>query len=133
MEFYRSIIQDLEEWRSARVRKPLILRGARQVGKTTVVREFGKRFDTFIELNLEKKADHDLFENDLSVKDLFRYICLEKKIVPNRRVLLFIDEIQNSPKAVAQLRYFYEEMSELYVVGASSLLEVMMEHYEAHR
>ena len=130
MGFYRSILKDLEEWKAASVRKPLILRGARQVGKTTVVREFGKRFDTFIELNLEKKADRDLFENDLSVKDLFRYICLEKKIVPNGLVLLFIDEIQNSPKAVAQLRYFYEEMPEVYVVGAGSLLEVMMERHK---
>ena len=126
MGFYRSILKDLEEWKAASARKPVILRGARQVGKTTVVREFGKRFDTFIELNLEKKADRDLFENDLSVKDLFRYICLEKKIVPHGKILLFIDEIQNSPKAVAQLRYFYEEMPELYVVGAGSLLEVMM-------
>ena len=130
MGFYRSIVQDLEEWKVASVRKPVILRGARQVGKTTVVREFGKRFDTFIELNLEKKADRDLFENDLSVKDLFRYICLEKKIVTNGKILLFIDEIQNSPKAVAQLRYFYEEMPELYVVGAGSLLEVMMERHK---
>ena len=76
---------------------------------------------------MKKKADSDLFERNLPVKDLFQAICLEKNVVEGSKTLLFIDEIQNSPKAVAMLRYFYEEMPELYVIGAGSLLEVMME------
>ena len=127
MSFYRSITPKLEEWARSESRKPLILRGARQTGKTTLIRDFGKRFDSFIELNLEKKADRDLFEQDLPVRLLFQSICLEKNIVPSEKNLLFIDEIQNSPKAVALLRYFYEEMPELHVIGAGSLLEVMLE------
>ena len=127
MSFYRSITPKLEEWAHSESRKPLILRGARQTGKTTLIRDFGKRFDSFIELNLEKKADRDLFEQDLPVRLLFQSICLEKNIVPSEKNLLFIDEIQNSPKAVALLRYFYEEMPELHVIGAGSLLEVMLE------
>lgn len=130
MAFYRSITPKLINWAQNEGRKPLILRGARQTGKTTLIRDFGKKFDSFIELNLEKKADSDLFERDLSVKDLFQAICLEKNVVEGSKVLLFIDEIQNSPKAVAILRYFYEEMPELYVIGAGSLLEVMMERHK---
>lgn len=130
MAFYRSITPKLINWAQNEGRKPLILRGARQTGKTTLIRDFGKKFDSFIELNLEKKADSDLFERDLSVKDLFQAICLEKNVVEGSKVLLFIDEIQNSPKAVAMLRYFYEEMPELYVIGAGSLLEVMMERHK---
>ncbi|MBR2091127.1 MAG: ATP-binding protein [Fibrobacter sp.] len=130
MAFYRSITPKLINWAQNEGRKPLILRGARQTGKTTLIRDFGKKFDSFIELNLEKKADSDLFERDLSVKDLFQAICLEKNVVEGSKVLLFIDEIQNSPKAVAMLRYFYEEMPELYVIGAGSLLEVMIERHK---
>lgn len=130
MAFYRTITPKLINWAQNEGRKPLILRGARQTGKTTLIRDFGKKFDSFIELNLEKKADSDLFERDLSVKDLFQAICLEKNVVEGSKVLLFIDEIQNSPKAVAMLRYFYEEMPELYVIGAGSLLEVMMERHK---
>ena len=130
MAFSRSITRKMESWMQREGRKPLILRGARQTGKTTLVRDFGQKFDSFIELNLEKKADSDLFERELPVKDLFQSICLEKNVMPGARTLLFIDEIQNSPKAVALLRYFYEEMPELYVIGAGSLLEVMMERHK---
>ena len=130
MSFYRAITAKIEKWAIADGRKPLILRGARQTGKTTLIRDFGKRFDTFIELNLEKKADKDLFEKDLPVRLLFQSICLEKNIIPGEKNLLFIDEIQNSPKAVALLRYFYEEMPELHVIGAGSLLEVMLERHK---
>lgn len=127
MAFYRNITAKMEEWARSEERKPLVLRGARQTGKTTVVRDFGRKFDCFIELNLEKKADRDLFERDLSAKELFQSICFEKNAVPGERTLLFIDEIQNSPKAIAMLRYFREETPEIHVVGAGSLLEVMME------
>ena len=79
MDFYRIAEEDLQEWRISLYRKPLVIRGARQTGKTTLVRIFGRSFDTFIELNLETEQDRKLFDNDLSVSDLIQYICLEKE------------------------------------------------------
>lgn len=125
--YYREIIEKLTLWSASPARKPLILRGARQVGKTSVVRMFAGQFDQFIELNLDLYDDLILFENKLSVADLFQAILLKKNLsrVPGR-VLLFIDEIQNSPEAVALLRYFYEKMPDIHVIAAGSLLEVSL-------
>lgn len=130
MAFKRNIITGLENWKNSNTHKPLVIRGARQVGKTTVIKDFGTQFDTFIPLNLEKTTDRDFFTDDLNPNITFQRICLEKKISPKGKTLLFLDEIQNSPQAVALLRYFYEEMSELYVIGAGSLLEVMMDKHK---
>ena len=127
MEFYRNAEEELARWKSSIYRKPLVIRGARQTGKTTLVRKFGRQFDTFIELNLETDHDRKLFENDLSVSDLVQYICLEKGIIRKGTTLLFLDEIQYSPRAVMLMRYFYENMPDVYVISAGSLLEIMME------
>jgi len=106
----------------------LILRGARQVGKTTAVNIFSKQFDNYIHLDLEKPEDADLFMRNLGIRDLFQAIVLHKKITRKRgKLLLFIDEIQNSPEAVSILRYFYEDLKDIYVVAAGSLFEVMLE------
>ena len=126
MAFSRTIQKGLIEWMNNEHHKPLVIRGARQVGKTTVIRDFGKHFKTFIELNLEKSSDRAYFTADMNPKRTFQQICLEKGIIPNGKILLFLDEIQNSPQAVAMLRYFYEEMPELYIISAGSLLEIMM-------
>ncbi len=127
MAFRRNIFNSLDEWKNKDGHKPLVMRGARQVGKTTVIKEFGKTFDTFIALNLEKSGDRVFFTDDMDPKLAFQKICLEKKVEPKGKTLLFLDEIQNSPQAVALLRYFYEEMPDLYVISAGSLLEVMMQ------
>ena len=127
MDFERNIVKSLRNWKNSPYRKPLVLRGARQVGKTTIIKQFSQEFDTFICLNLEKTADFALFENDLDAKALFQYICLEKNITPQGSTLLFIDEIQHSANAVMQLRYFYEEVPDLFVISAGSLLEIMMD------
>ena len=127
MTFYRQIQDALEKWKQSQAHKPLVIRGARQVGKTTVVNEFGKTFDTFLMLNLERPEDRAIFETGLSAKTVFQRICLEKHIHPKGKTLLFLDEIQNSPQAVAMLRYFYEDLPELYVISAGSLLEIMMD------
>ena len=127
MAFYRQILQSLDSWKEARTHKPLILRGARQVGKTTVIREFGRHFDSFLMCNLEKPSERAVFECGLTPQAAFQRICLEKRIRPHGRTLLFLDEIQNSPQAVGLLRYFYEDMPELYIIGAGSLLEIMMD------
>ena len=71
MSFERSIVQELRKWKVSEHRKPLVIRGARQVGKTTVIKEFARDFDTFIYLNLEKEDDRELFNNSLDAKKLF--------------------------------------------------------------
>ncbi len=127
MGFYRIAEKILDQWKISPYRKPLVVRGARQTGKTTLIRQFGKTFDSYIELNLETEKDRRLFDNELSVRELMQYICLEKGIVRQGKTLLFLDEIQYSARAVMLMRYFYEELPELYVISAGSLLEIMME------
>lgn len=126
--FYRNALKKLSEWKRSVSRKPLILRGARQVGKTTLVTQFAKEYDVFLHLNLEKDDDRKLFETYNDVNELLRAIfMLKKKPIARENVLLFIDEIQNSNKAVAMLRYFYEEANHIHVIGAGSLLETLMD------
>jgi predicted AAA+ superfamily ATPase len=120
----------LQEWAKSPHRKPLILRGARQVGKTTVVKEFAKEFDTFLHLNLERDTDRKIFDINESPKDVLTAIYLLKNKEKNTgRTLLFIDEIQESKKAVTLLRYFYEDMPELFVIAAGSLLETLIDKH----
>jgi predicted AAA+ superfamily ATPase len=126
----RNAIKYLEQWSESDDRKPLILRGARQVGKTTLVNNFSVKFDVFLSLNLDRAEDYVLFEQYSTISDLTDAIyrhCRKKK--KNGKTLLFIDEIQNSPKAVAILRYFYEEMKELYIICAGSLLESLIDKH----
>jgi predicted AAA+ superfamily ATPase len=126
--FTRKLIPQLEQWAISENRKPLILRGARQVGKTTAVNIFSKQFDQYIYLDLEKSDDADLFRRNLKIKELLQAIFLYKNITQKKgKLLLFIDEIQNSPDAVSALRYFYEELKDIFVIAAGSLFEVMLE------
>jgi Predicted ATPase (AAA+ superfamily) len=125
--FYRNIIEKLEEWDKRSNRKPLIIRGARQVGKTTVINLFAQNFDCFLSLNLEKDSERELFEKGASPEEVLSAVYLLKGLTKHSgRVLLFIDEIQSSPKAVAMLRYFYEEIPNLRVIAAGSLLETLI-------
>lgn len=125
--FERKIIKTLCEWANSPNRKPLVLRGARQVGKTSAVIEFSKNFDTFLHLNLEKETDRAVFEFTSSLEDILTAIYLLKNKEKRKgKTLLFIDEVQNSQKAIAILRYFYEDMPELYVIAAGSLLESLI-------
>ncbi len=122
--FKRDIITSLEQWAADAHRKPLILRGARQVGKTTVVNEFGRQFDNYLPLNLEKEEAVRLFEMAIPLKDLIPLLFVHCGVKRKEgRTLLFIDEIQNSAKAISLLRYFYEELPDIYVIAAGSLLE----------
>lgn len=126
--FERIAIRYLRSWATKEERKPLVLRGARQVGKTTLVELFAKDFDTYIYLNLEEKENAELFAADYSFEDLLAgiYFKANKQQDENKRTLIFIDEIQNEPKAVQVLRYFYEKRPDLYVIAAGSLLESLM-------
>jgi len=107
----------------------LILRGSRQVGKTTLVDFFSKEFTTYLYLNLEKNPSaSNLFEKEQEIEDLLADIFLfSNKGKKPGKTLLFIDEIQNSKTAIMKLRYFYEaKIPELYVIAAGSLLETML-------
>lgn len=77
---YRQLTEELLKWSERDNRKPLVLRGARQVGKTTLVNELGKKYDVYIKLNLEKSSDAEIFAKSDNVKEIYQYICLKKKI-----------------------------------------------------
>ena len=125
----RKIVDELKKWADSPTRKPLVLRGARQVGKTTAVQMFATAFDTFIPLNLELSADRALFTHGSSLTTVLEAIYFIKGISRKEsgRTLIFIDEIQKSPEAVALLRYFHEDAPHLYVIAAGSLLETMLD------
>ncbi len=126
--FRRNIISKLEAWKQDERHKPLILRGARQVGKTTVVNEFGSLFDNYLYFNLERNENVKLFEMEIPLDDLVNMLFASLgKPLQKGTTLIFIDEIQNSPKTIALLRYFYEQRPDLYVIAAGSLLENLVD------
>lgn len=118
----------LKEWKEATTRKPLLLRGARQVGKTSAVRTLGNLFPHFLEVNLENYPEaaevfeHGNFDPHRIIKELSERLKVETPVFPGR-TLLFIDEIQVVPRAITALRYFYEQMPDLHVIAAGSLLD----------
>ena len=121
----RIIDHYLLQWKHNDLRKPLILRGARQVGKTYAIRELGKTYESFVEINLEDVVDtHVAFEKSLDPEKMVMQLMAAtgKKITPGK-TLLFLDEIQAFPRAITALRYFYEKMPELHVIAAGSLLD----------
>jgi uncharacterized protein len=115
----------LVEWKDSRRRKPLVIRGARQVGKTWLVEKFlAKKFNSFVKIDLEKRRDiHSYFEENLDPEKILSYLELEMgRIIPGE-TLLFLDELQACPRAIMALRYFYEEIPQLHLIAAGSLLE----------
>jgi len=129
--YERELITQLRRWSEKTPHKPLVIRGARQVGKSTLVREFGREFDVFIEVNLELSDDAAIFQRTDNVLEIWQYLCLQNHVVsdPNKRMLLFIDEIQEEPLAVGLLRYFYEKMPWLYVITAGSRLQSLLKKH----
>jgi uncharacterized protein len=127
--FSRKVIVELRNWATMEHRKPLILRGARQVGKTTAVEMFSRDFEQYVYLNLEKYEDANLFTRNLSTEELIEAIYFFKNISGSegKKTLLFIDEIQNSAQAIAQMRYFYESAKHIHLIGAGSHLERVIE------
>lgn len=126
--FKRKAEHHLNNWKVDPNRKPLILRGARQVGKTTLVKVFSSSYKHSIILNLERPADKAYFDHSDDVKSITESLFLSQNISSTDmgETLLFIDEIQESPKAIQLLRYFYEDLPELHVIAAGSLLEFAM-------
>jgi len=128
--FKRKIINNLQNWALKDNRKPLILRGARQVGKTTLINQFSSQFDEYIYLNLETEEDNKLFKNFINVAEVVQalFFIKNKKFDKSKKTLIFIDEIQESPRAIEMLRYFYEKIPELFIIAAGSLLESVFDY-----
>lgn len=125
----RLIDWHLAAWKEKKKRKPLLLKGARQIGKTYSVRQLGKSFETFVEINFELISDaKTIFEKDLHPKRIIWELGLLAKtdIIPGK-TLLFFDEVQAAPQAILALRYFYELMPDLHVIAAGSLLDFAIE------
>ncbi len=125
MYLTRRIDSTLLEWQNDPRHKPLLMRGARQVGKTTAVRNLARKFDNFIEVNLETDEEVKAAINrSFDVPSLLALIEIRyaTRIVPGK-TLLFLDEIQRCPRAVTLLRYLYEQRPALHVIAAGSLLE----------
>lgn len=129
MRFKRHITKELERWKTKPNRKPLLLRGARQVGKTTLVMSFAQQYTYHIVLNLERPAHLQYFIDFTDAHTIVEALFATHSIPSNQKgqTLLFIDEIQESPEAIALLRYFYEDVPELHVIAAGSLLEHVMQ------
>ncbi|MDA3915745.1 MAG: AAA family ATPase [Deltaproteobacteria bacterium] len=126
--FKRDILRKLSAWAKKIDRKPLVLRGARQVGKTTAVKLFSEEFDQYLYLNLEQKVERNIFEQDYPIEELIQAIFFYKDQVKLKgKILIFIDEIQTSPSAVSYLRFFYESFPDLYIIAAGSLLETLID------
>lgn len=125
----RSIDKELVQWKNDPDRKILLVRGARQVGKTYSIRELGKTFKYFLEINFEEIPDaKTFFARTRNPGELCEKlsIYLDTPIVPGE-TLLFLDEIQACPDALKSLRFFYEKMPQLHVAAAGSLLEFALE------
>ena len=127
--FKRLIVQQLEKWVLKPDRKPLIIRGARQVGKTTAVNQFATTFDQYIYLNLELQNDREPFENFTTLDNLVQTLFFLKNQVLEKKnkTLLFIDEIQEVPEALNILRYFYESEPGIAIIAAGSMLETLFD------
>lgn len=125
MYLQRKIDAELAKWRTESTGKPLLIRGARQTGKSTAVRHLAKQFDHFLEINFEQqKTVHKLFEEDLDPLALCESLTAlyQVPIIPGK-TLLFFDEIQACIPAISSLRYFYEKYPQLHLIAAGSLLE----------
>jgi len=121
----RDIEKVLKKWKDEKRRYPLLIRGARQVGKSYSVKKFGEEdFENLVEINFEQNPKYKACFDTLDPQKIIESISIlsNSKIIPGK-TLLFLDEIQECPNAIVSLRYFYEQFSNLHVIGAGSLLE----------
>lgn len=126
---YRQAINDLLKWKNSNKRKPLIIRGARQVGKTWLMKEFGRQaYDAFVYINFESNHQlRNLFVHDINIEQIINgiEIIADHKINPQRDLIIF-DEVQAEPRALTSLKYFAEEAPQYHIVCAGSLLGVAL-------
>ena len=125
----RNAIQDLIAWKNSSDRKPLVLKGARQVGKTWLMKEFGQScYDAYVYFNFdEEDALKSIFESNKNPHRIVELLSLiaERKIVPGKTLIIF-DEIQECPQALNALKYFKEKANEYHVIAAGSLLGTLL-------
>lgn len=126
---YRKIIKELKQWKEKKDRLPLILKGARQVGKTWILKEFGKEcFDDVLYINFENNQNiSNLFDENIDPNRIIEYLSAmnHKRIIPQKTLIIF-DEIQELPRALTSLKYFAEQTPEYAICCAGSLLGVFL-------
>lgn len=126
---YRLAIEELYEWKNSINRKPLIIEGARQVGKTWLMKEFGKQaYDKIVYINFDSNSRMaELFSSDLDINRILMGLELysDIKIDPKNTLIIF-DEVQEVPRALASLKYFYENAPEYHIICAGSLLGIAL-------
>lgn len=128
MYIKRKIDDYLLKWAGDSSRKPLVIRGVRQCGKTSAVRKLAESFESYIEINLDKSPRYrDIFDGEMDINQIISEIeIVSGTRVDSGKTLIFIDEIQEEPRAIAVLRYFYEDRPDIHVIAAGSLLEVVL-------
>ncbi len=124
---YRDKIEELKKWKKSANRKPLIIRGARQVGKTWLMKEFGKKyFEKVAYINFDDNTRMEkLFDGDFDIERIIQGLKIEAGVnIEASNTLIILDEIQETPKALKALKYFCEKASQYYIISAGSLLGV---------
>lgn len=122
---YREKLKELELWKNSNDRKPLIIRGARQVGKTWIMQEFGnKNYEKVAYINFDGNERMErLFQGDFDIERLIEGLKIETGVnIEKENTLLIFDEVQEVPKALTSLKYFYENANEYNIIAADSLL-----------
>ena len=128
---YRDKLEELINWKQSKKRKPLIIRGARQVGKTWLMKEFGEKYyDKYAYINFDSNSRMEqLFTGDFEIERIIQGLKIETGInIEPENTLIIFDEVQEVPKALTALKYFYENANEYHIIAAGSLLGVAM-HY----
>jgi len=128
----RHYLNELAKWKKRPTRKPLVIRGARQVGKTWLVREFARtNFKNLVEINFDETPEKQQLFKGRAIKDVLRMIEVDQgQPITPQETLCFLDEIQSAPEIFAQLRYFYEKLPELHIITAGSLLDFSLAEHE---
>lgn len=124
----RTAIEQLIQWKGRKNRKPLVVRGARQVGKTWLLKEFAKLYyEKTVYINFEKnELAKRLFEQDFDIRRILKSVSLMEDVDIDEQTLLIFDEIQEAPRGITSLKYFYEEAPQYQIIAASSLLGISM-------
>lgn len=130
---YREAIRQLYEWKDKKKRKPLIIKGARQVGKTWLMKQFAKEaFPKHVYINFEdNELFKNIFEKDFDINRIVLALQLETGVVIDENTLILFDELQESPRGITALKYFYEKAPQYPIIAAGSLLGIAMHHNDS--
>jgi predicted AAA+ superfamily ATPase len=128
---FRKNIEYLNDWKIRKNRRPLIIRGARQVGKTYLVREFASQFEVFIEINFDESPEKSKLFEPSDVHEIIQLLEIDFNTkINHKKTLIFLDEIQAVPAILSKLRYFFEKVPELCIIAAGSLLDFTLSNYK---